>query len=140
MNAWKDIGIEVGVGENGNHAANAWALLHEIEGMLDELLNNDKESSIDLRGIPMSAADRQVLERVLGEGELTARITALGLSQVRETAIHGVWWVTHYNTEDAVVAEFLEVSSCPDILRSHTDDIRDTLENLRTQLAQHQES
>ncbi|HKJ09080.1 MAG TPA: hydrogenase expression/formation C-terminal domain-containing protein, partial [Gammaproteobacteria bacterium] len=99
-----------------------------------------RESSIDLRGIPMTPADRAVLERVLGEGELNARITALGLSQVRETAIHGVWWVTHYNTEDAVVAEFLEVSFCPDILRSHTDDIRDTLENLRTQLAQHQES
>lgn len=140
MTGLKDIGVEVGVGEDGNQAGNAWALLHEIEGMLDELVNSRKESSIDLRGIPMSAADRKVLEGVLGEGELTARIDALGLSEVRETAIHGVWWVTHYNTEDTVVAEFLEVAFCPDILRSHTDDIRDTLENLRTQLAQRRES
>lgn len=138
MSGLNDIGVELGVTEGDERAANAWALLHEIEGMLDELVQSGRESSIDLRGIPMSPADRKVLEQVLGEGELTARITALGLSQVRETSIHGVWWVTHYNTEDQVIAEFLEVSSCPDILRSHTDDIRDTLENLRTRLAQHQ--
>ncbi|MGA7801641.1 MAG: hydrogenase expression/formation C-terminal domain-containing protein [Gammaproteobacteria bacterium] len=141
MNGLDGIGVQV-VTRDADDAseANAWALLHELDGMLDALLQDGEESSIDLRSIPMTTADREVLARVLGEGELNASIDALGPSRVRETGIHGVWWVTHHNTDDAVIAEFLEVSFCPDILRSHIDDVRDTLESLRTQLVQHRES
>ncbi|HKK13398.1 MAG TPA: hydrogenase expression/formation C-terminal domain-containing protein [Gammaproteobacteria bacterium] len=136
----KRINVTVAPQEPQESVLNAWALLNELEQMLLALIDHERPSSIDLRGVPLTAADRRTLERVLGEGEINVEIDALGMSRVRETAVHGVWWVTHHDDDGKTVAEFLEVSYCPDILRSHKDDVRDTLENLRAHLAQHTET
>jgi hypothetical protein len=45
-----------------------------------------------------------------------------------------VWWVTHYNDEDEVLAEFIEVAWCPEILLTPEDDVKDGLESLRARL------
>lgn len=123
-------------GQSGD-AANAWALLHELESMVAALLRGGRGASIDLRRVPMTPADRAVLDRVLGQGELSARLEVFGASRVRETAVHGVWWVTHSNEQDEVVAEFLEVSFCPELLFSHREDVEAALDKLRTRLTDH---
>lgn len=116
-------------GENGR------ALLHELADMLQRLIDTGKSDSIDLRRIPLFPDDLDVLHARLGEGEVTAEVTSAGSSVIRESAIPGIWWVTHFNEEDEVIAELVEVTFCPEILKTPTDDARDGLQELRAALS-----
>lgn len=117
-------------------APNGRALLVELESLLRDLVEEGREGSIDLRSLPLSPGDLEFLERHLGRGEVEAEVSALGPSSVHETAIHGVWWVRHYNSNDEIMAEFLEITHCPDIIRAHPADVRDSLEELRAKLVE----
>lgn len=129
MNGLKDIGVKV-VSGNGS----AKAVLREIEQRLEKLVQQGEESSIDLSGLPLSPEDYDLLEETLGEGEVVAEVHSLGASRIHETGIPGVWWVTHYNDEDEVLAEFIEVAWCPEILLTPEEDAKDGLEALRARL------
>lgn len=129
--------IPVTVLQAGAEAApNGRALLVELETLLQDLVEQGREGSIDLRSLPLSPGDLAFLEQHLGRGEVEAEVTALGPSRVHETAIHGVWWVRHYNSNDEIMAEFLEITHCPDIIRAHPADVRDSLEELRAKLVE----
>lgn len=132
MSGLKDIGVKV-VDSLG--AANAHAVLREIESLLGQLIETGESAVIDLKGLPMSPADFEVLSGVLGEGEVSATIHAGGESTVRETAFHGVWWVTHRNEDGNVSAEFIEVARVPEILASQPEDMEAGLMRLRGALA-----
>jgi len=142
MNNLKGIPIAVDgtLPEAARSHGNAMPLLHEIEVLLGDLLATGKSASIDLRSLPMLPGDYEGLRAALGDGEVSARIDAMGPTQVRETAVHGVWWVTHYNGEDAVIAEFIEVTYMPEILRTHPADARLGLDKLRSRLTQSTET
>lgn len=113
---------------------NAVPILHEIETLLDDLVASGKTAAIDLRSLPLLPGDYEKLKEVLGQGEVSATIDAMGPTQVRETAIHGVWWVTHSNSDATVVAEFIEVTTMPEILRTHPADARVGLDMLHARL------
>lgn len=114
---------------------NVRAILAELETSLQNLLGSGREHSIDLRSLPFAPGELDYLKQTLGTGEVHVEVEALGKSDVQETAIRGVWWVTHYNTAEDVMAEFLEVSFCPDIIRAQRDDVRESLELLNARLA-----
>ena len=135
MNHLEDIPVTV-LATGAEAAPHGRALLVELEALLRDLVEQGREGSIDLRSLPLSPGDRAFLERQLGQGEVVAEVSALGPSRVQETAIHGVWWVRHYNSNDEVMAEFLEVTHCPDIVRAHPADVRDSLEDLRARLVE----
>jgi len=137
MSGLDDIGvrIETGFGARPLETANARALLSELEAALQALLKTGREHSVDLRSLPLLPGELDYLRETLGRGEVRAELDMLGRSEIRETAIRGVWWVTHWNTLDEVMAEFLEVSFCPDILRAQRDDVRDSLQVLNARLA-----
>jgi len=131
MSALEDVGVKVVVAGGD---ANARAVLREIETMLRRLIENDEDSSIDLTALPLTPQDYDLLEDTLGEGEVSAEVDSLGPTRVHETGIPGVWWVTHYNTDDEVMAEFIEVTYCPEILLTPEDDVKDGLEALLARL------
>lgn len=112
-------------------AANAHAILREVEALLERLVNKGETGAIDLRALPLGSADLELLARKLGEGEVSAAIQANGLSVARETAYAGVWWVTHHDENNAVVAEFIEVCAIPEILKSQQIDMGHALARLR---------
>lgn len=134
MNTLGGIGIKVV--DEGRHGSNenAKALLHEIGNLLQQLLDKGETGVIDLRAIPLTPGEYHYLETVLGEGELFAELKALGGSTVRETAIPGVWWIVHYSSNGDVMADLLEVTAIPEILKSNPVDIKDGLASLRKQL------
>ncbi len=111
------------------------ALFAELEDALQALLSSGREHSIDLRSLPLAPGELDALKAALGQGEVRVEVNALGRSEVQETAYRGIWWVTHHNTLDEVLAEFLEVSFCPDIIRAQRDDVRESLEALSARLA-----
>lgn len=114
---------------------NALPILHEVAEALERLVTSGETAVIDLRALPLAPGDRERLQEMLGPGELSARLEAFGPSAVRETDIHGVWWVTHYNAEDEIMAEFIEVTPVPEILQSDLEDAADAVDVLRERLA-----
>lgn len=109
-------------------------LLHEVEALLAALVESGQGGSVDLRGLPMSPAEFEALEAALGEGEVRATVRALGETEVRETAVRGVWRVTHRTDDGHVVGEFVEVCHVPEILKTHVADTRAALVALQARL------
>lgn len=135
MTRLHDIGIEVRAETKEGLGTGINAILYELVGMLETLLDTGRGSAIDLRSLPLAPGEYEQLRSTLGEGEVSAEVDALGPTRIRETAIHGVWWITHYNTHDQVLAEFLEVTEVPQLLKTECDDIREGLDLLNERLA-----
>lgn len=114
---------------------NLRALLTEISALLEKLAVNGETGMIDLNSLPFAPGEYEQLRQLLGQGEVTARIEAIGPSEIVETGYPGVWWVTHYNVEGDIVADTLEITHIPEILKSQPEDITTGLESLRAQLS-----
>jgi hydrogenase-1 operon protein HyaF len=110
------------------------AVLAELAARLERLAQSGETALIDLRSLPMSAADRAELLDALGQGEVTATLDAQGLSTLRETAFAGVWWTVHRNRDGAVTSELLEVGLTPQILAAHAGDITPAAAALRRRI------
>jgi hydrogenase-1 operon protein HyaF len=89
---------------------------------------------IDLNSLPLAPGEYELLRQTLGQGEVSARIDAIGPSEISETRYPGVWWVTHHNVEGDIVADIIEIAPIPEIIKSQPEDIRAGLELLRAQL------
>lgn len=113
---------------------NVQPLLHEIRHALAQFLESGSTSSIDLRSIPLAPGEEERLLAELGEGEIHAQLSALGPSEIIETRFPGVWLVTHSNAQDEIIGRFVEICEIPQIMMAQTDDIRDGLEQLASQL------
>jgi len=114
---------------------NVVPLLHEIRHALARLLATGAATTIDLRSIPMAPGEEERIIRELGTGEVQARMSALGPSEMIETRFPGVWLVTHYNSEDEVIGKFIEICDMPQILKAQAEDVREGLAQLTAQLA-----
>jgi hydrogenase-1 operon protein HyaF len=125
--------LQVEIGEDLTH--NVQPLLHEIRHALVTLLDAGGNTVIDLRSLPLAPGEEQKLLDKLGRGEVTARLQALGPSEIVETRYPGVWVVVHFNNDNEVIGKFIEVCDIPDLLRSQQEDIRQGLDQLQTQLA-----
>lgn len=110
------------------------ALLHEIADLQERLATRDEPGAIDLRALPLLPGEREALRSVLGQGEVTVRLDALGESEIHETRLAGVWWVRHADREGETVAEFIEVATVPAILHSDRRDVENACHVLREQL------
>jgi len=119
---------------------NVKPLLHEIKHALENLIENGGTSIIDLRSIPLAPGEEDKILRTLGKGEVEAKLSALGLSEIIETQYAGVWVVTHYNDENNIISRFIEVTTMPDILSSQTEDIMAAYSSLTLDLDENQET
>jgi hydrogenase-1 operon protein HyaF len=120
--------------EEAYSVGNIRALLVEIAARLEKLASNGETGMIDLNSLPLAPGEYEQLRQMLGQGEVTARIEAIGASEIIETRYPGVWWVTHYNVEGDIVADMIEITTIPEIIKSQPEDIRTGLELLRAQL------
>ena len=102
---------------------NVRPLINEIMHAVDRLLESGESTTIDLASLPFGPGELEHLEATLGDGELSARLDALGTSHIRETAFPGVWWLEHRNAHDEIVGRFIEVTRTPEILSSQDADI-----------------
>ncbi len=102
---------------------NALPLLHEITALMQTLADKGEEGCIDLRSLPLTPGDYDQLRTLLGEGEAQATVNAAGETSVRETGYAGVWWVTYYGPDSEVMADRIEITLVPAILKSHPADV-----------------
>lgn len=102
---------------------NVRPLLAEIRHALERLIDTGEPTAIDLRSIPLAPTEEAEIVEALGEGEVRAELHVLGPSEIRETAIGGVWLVTHRNASGEIAGKFIEVTRMPQILESQEADM-----------------
>lgn len=120
--------------EEGYSVGNIRALLAEIAARLEKLDNNGESGMIDLNSLPFAPGEYEQLRQALGQGEVSARIEAIGGSDIIETHYPGVWWVTHYNVEGDIIADMIEIAWFPEIIKSQPEDVHAGLERLKGSL------
>lgn len=106
------------------------SLLAEIAALLEQLAGTGVGGAIDLRSLPMDTEERAGLEMFLGQGEVDAKLSTAGSSEVRETKYPGVWWVRHHGVDGRITSELIEVTLVPEILKTHRDDLPGGLQRL----------
>lgn len=129
----KDIPVRIAAGPDSGNGADsgtgmALALLREIADHLNTVAAGGERQVVGLGSLPLTEADRALLSEKLGRGEVEATVSALGPTEVYETAFAGVWWVKYMNDGGIVVAEQIEIGRVPVILESDPADIRDSAE------------
>ena len=110
-------------------------LLHEIRHALSRWLEEGAEHIMDLRSIPLAPGEEDSLLEQLGVGEVNARLSAMGPSDIIETRYPGVWLITHYNEHENIISRFIEVCEVPGILKSQAEDSRAGLKRLENDLS-----
>ena len=121
--------------QTGNEfTENVEPILHEIRHALVRLSASGETTIIDLRSIPLAPGEEEIIIRTLGQGEVSAKLDALGPSEIIETRFAGVWLVTHFNENESIVSRFIEVTDMPDVLKSQSEDITQALDALETEL------
>lgn len=113
---------------------NVTLLLNEIGHAIDRFVGTGEGTVIDLGNIPMAPEEMDEIESALGRGEVEARLTAQGASEIRETSYPGVWRVTHFNEAGAPMARFVEITDLPAILAADPGDMRAGRTRLTRQL------
>ncbi len=113
---------------------NVQPLLHEIRHALGKLLDTGENSIIDLRSIPLAPGEEDTIIDTLGCGEVHAKLNALGPSEIYETRFAGVWLITHHNEESSIIGRFIEITRFPDILKSQSEDMTISLNQLEQEL------
>lgn len=109
----------------------AQAIFSEIAAFASHFSATGEEASIDLRCLKAMPEERKILENLLGRGEVSAVVEALGRSEIRETAIPCVWWVRHRDDEDEIVSELIEIAEIPEMLMGDRKAVACGLEALR---------
>ncbi len=113
---------------------NPRALLTEIAARLEKLAKEGIASSMDLNSLPFAPGEYDQLRVFLGDGEVIGGVDVMWASEVMETRYPGVWWVTHYNVEGDIIADGIEITEIPEILKSQPADIEGGLALLQAQL------
>lgn len=125
----EDIGIKVEPPEPCS-VGNVLAILSEVASLLERFAAGGETGMVDLKSLPISPLEYEQLRITLGQGEVSARLDAIGASEIIETHFPGVWWVTHYNVEGDIVADLIEIAAIPNILLSQPEDVRSGLARL----------
>lgn len=137
MSRLDEISVEVVPAEQDAPPADiALPILSEITAMLEALIACGQTDSIDLRRAPLGPDDLVRLKDLLGTGEVSAQLDCLGLTRIRETAVSGVWWITHCNEDGKVQGEFIEVTICPEILVTSAEELHSGQRLLQARISQ----
>jgi hydrogenase-1 operon protein HyaF len=115
-------------------SGNITPLLHEIRHALRRVAEGGQGTTIDLGSLPLAPGEEKRIEDLLGQGEVRAELNALGPTVVQETRYAGVWFITHRNTEQEVVARFIEVTRMPELLLAQSEDMRRAVSELDKKL------
>lgn len=113
---------------------NSLPLLHEITHALRRLQLEQTATTIDLSAIPFGPGDERRLLDFLGRGEVSAKLEAMGDSNIWESSYAGVWIIEHRSVSGERIAFQIEIAKLPRILSAQSEDIRESLSLLQESL------
>ena len=96
----------------------AIAVLDQVLAVLQAAIRGESVAPVDLSGL--SAADREIVNQALGEGEVGAQVAdgqGSALVQVQESVFAGVWRVIE-RLPDGGLQDPIEVGAIPEVLKT----------------------
>jgi hydrogenase-1 operon protein HyaF len=96
----------------------AIAVLDQVLAVLQAAIRGESVAPVDLSGL--SAADREIVNQALGEGEVGAQVAdgqGSALVQVQESVFAGVWRVIE-RLPDGGLQDRIEVGAIPEVLKT----------------------
>ena len=96
----------------------AIAVLDQVLAVLQAAIRGESVASVDLSGL--GAADREIVNQALGEGEVGAQVAdgqGSALVQVQESVFAGVWRVIE-RLPDGGLQDRIEVGAIPEVLKT----------------------
>jgi hydrogenase-1 operon protein HyaF len=130
-----DIKVKIEGGAPAVEHGNTLPILSEVRHALARLIEAGEAKQIDLGAMPFGPGDEERLMALLGRGEVTATIDALGPTRIRESAFSGVWVVEYLNADGQRIALHLEIDEVPRMLRPQPGDLADGLAAIDATLA-----
>ena len=93
----------------------AVAVMEQLQNLLSRYTPGGPTQSMVLDAMP--DADLDMLNQILGEGEVSVVITGDQPIRIQETVMAGVWRLRRFNAQGDVIAETLEVADVPACVR-----------------------
>jgi len=115
---------------------NAPGVLAELDAELGRRRRQDDDTAraphiVNLTLLPLSERDPVFLAEQLGTGLVTILSRGYGNCRITATAIRDIWWVQHFNSDDRLILNTLEVTDIPEAALAAQEDIEDSAERLR---------
>lgn len=117
-------------------SANVIALLHEITTLQEQFIASGDIGQIDLKTLPLTEGEHKALDAILKTGELRCELDAAGRSEIFETVLPGVWRMRYFNIDDELIAELIEISEIPEILKADIGEMEEGMNALKAQLSE----
>lgn len=64
----------------------------------------------------LDRGDRDLIDQVLGEGEVSIRIDGETKARIQESVLAGIWRVRRLDDEDAIVSDVIEIAEIPSLV------------------------
>jgi len=112
---------------------NAPALIEELRARARAWQSgrtNGAAHVINLSLLPLTPGDGLYLEQQLGRGRVMVLSRGYGNCRIINTQVAGVWRVTYFNSQDAVILDTLEVGDVPEVACAARQDLEDSAERL----------
>jgi hydrogenase-1 operon protein HyaF len=101
--------------ENVAHLVEARLAISWLQAALERYLECGEAQIANLSGIDQ--ANRELINQILGEGEVSVRIEDKQRARIQESSLAGIWRTFYLDELDRVVLDLLEVGEAPTLAR-----------------------
>ncbi|MFD2113107.1 hydrogenase expression/formation protein [Thiorhodococcus fuscus] len=108
----------------------ARSVLSELNEQVGVWRFGDLPHVVNLTLLPHSEADLAYLDAQLGTGAITILSRGYGNCRITATALRHCWWVQHFNSDDSLILNTLEVVDIPAAALAAQEDIEDSAARL----------
>jgi hydrogenase-1 operon protein HyaF len=114
---------------------NAPAIVNEIRHHAAAFRAGQRAHVVNLSLLPLSPADHEALDGLLGEGPVAILSRGFGNCRINSTRAAAVWRVRYFNSMNTLILDTIEVVDMPEAARAAAEDYRDSMERLRELLS-----
>ena len=109
---------------------NSPGVLAEVNGHAARFPDRRSPHLVNLTLLPQTPEDLILLDQVLAPGTLTLVSRGYGTCRVTATALRHCWRVRHFNSEERLILDSLEVAAAPLAVLAAQEDISDSAVHL----------
>jgi hydrogenase-1 operon protein HyaF len=105
---------------------NGRSVLAELNAQVQGWTPGDAPHIVNLTLLPQSPEDLAYLDERLGTGPVTILSRGYGNCRIDATALANCWWVRHYNADERLILNTLEIVDVPAAALAAPEDIEDS--------------
>jgi hydrogenase-1 operon protein HyaF len=105
---------------------NARSVLAELNAQVQGWAAGDAPHVVNLTLLPQSPEDLAYLDERLGTGPVTILSRGYGNCRIDATGLANCWWVRHFNADERLILNSLEVVDVPAAALAAQEDIEDS--------------